>query len=185
MSNKRFDPFKKLEELPSLVYVVLAVLCLTVHVLLCTYTSISVAVCGLILIIAYAIMAFFIHLAVHKRISLFRIASDASEEQNNGVIYTFRHLLKIPYAVVTEKGKIVTVNAAMKNAAGAKSTGFNTDIKDIVSRVKLCFHKNAEHLLIYSRGLNLLFVTKLRIENVKRNIASVRCVFIRFSVKQK
>ena len=131
MSNKRFDPFKKLEELPSLVYVVLAVLCITIHVLLCTYTSISVAVCGLILIIAYAVMAFFIHLAVHKRISLFRIASDASEEQNNGVIYTFRHLLKIPYAVVTEKGKIVTVNAAMKNAAGAKSTGFNTDIKDI------------------------------------------------------
>ena len=131
MSNKRFDPFKKFEELPSLVYVVLAVLCLAVHVLLCTYTDISVAVCGLILIIIYTVAAFIIHLTVHKRLSLFRIASDASEEQNNGVIYTFRHLLRIPYAVVTEKGKIITVNAAMKNAAGAKPTVFNTDIKEI------------------------------------------------------
>ncbi len=130
MSNKKFDLFRRLEELPSLVYVVIAVVCLAVHVILCTYTDISVAVCGLTLMIIYIVTAFIIHLAVHKRISLFRIASDASEEQNNGVIYTFRHLLRIPYAVVTDKGKIITVNAAMKHAAGAKATVFNADIKE-------------------------------------------------------
>ena len=130
MSNKKFDPFKRLEELPSRVYIILGILCLAIHVILCTYTDISVAVCGLILIGIYIVSALIITMVVHKRINIFRNASNHSEEQNNGVIYTFRHLLKIPYAVVTEKGKIVTVNAAMKNAAGAAATVFNADIKD-------------------------------------------------------
>ena len=130
MSNKKFDPFRRLEELPSRVYVILGILCLAIHVILCTYTDIPVAVCGLILIGIYIVSAMIITMVVHKRINIFRNASNHSEEQNNGVIYTFRHLLKIPYAVVTEKGKIITVNAAMKNAAGAAATVFNADIKD-------------------------------------------------------
>ncbi len=130
MSNKKFDPFRRLEELPSRVYVILGILCLAIHVIICTYTDISVAVCGLILIGIYIVSALIITMVVHKRINIFRNASNYSEEQNNGVIYTFRHLLKIPYAVVTEKGKIITVNAAMKNAAGAAATVFNADIKD-------------------------------------------------------
>lgn len=130
MSNKKFDPFRRLEELPSRVYVILGILCLAIHVILCTYTDIPVAVCGLILIGIYIVSTLIITMVVHKRINIFRNASNYSEEQNNGVIYTFRHLLKIPYAVVTEKGKIITVNAAMKNAAGAAATVFNADIKD-------------------------------------------------------
>ncbi len=129
MSNKRFDLFKRLEELPSMVYALLAVLFLVIHVVITTYTSITSAVCGLALIITYILICLIIYLAVHKRIGIFKLASDASEEQNNGVIYTFRHLLKIPYAVVTEKGKIVTVNAAMRHLAGAKNTVFNSDIE--------------------------------------------------------
>ena len=131
MSNKKFDLFGRLEELPSRVYVIMAIVCLVIHVLLCTYTKINTAVCGLVIIIIYVLAALVIHLTVNKRISLFRLASNASEEQNSGVIYTFRNMLKIPYAVVTENGKIVTVNAAMKNAAGAKATVFNADITDI------------------------------------------------------
>ena len=132
MSNKKFDPFRKFEELPSLVYVLLAALFIVIHVLLCTFIpTISIAKCGLTLLIAYLVISIVIHLVVRHRINLFRLASDASEEQNQGVIYTFRHMMKMPYAVVTEKGKIVTVNAAMKNAAGAKSTVFGADITDI------------------------------------------------------
>lgn len=131
MSNKKFDLFRRLVELPSLVYVILAVLFFAVHVILCTYTRLSVAVCALVLVIIYVIAAVLIHLSVQRRMSLFRIASDASEEQNNGVIYTFRHLLRSPYAVVTDKGRIVTVNSAMKNAAGAAATVFNADITEI------------------------------------------------------
>jgi c-di-AMP phosphodiesterase-like protein len=132
MSNKKFDPFRKLEELPYMAYVLLAVLCIVVHVLLCTFIpTVSVAVCGLALTGIYLLASLVIHLAVRRRMSLFRLASNASEEQNNGVIYTFRHMLKTPYAVVTEKGKIVTVNVAMENIAGAKSTVFGADITDI------------------------------------------------------
>ncbi len=131
MSNKKFDLFKRLEELPSRVYIILAIVCFVIHVLICTYTKISVAVCGLVLIIIYILSALIIHLAVHKRIVLFRHAADASDEQNNGVIHTFRSSLKIPYAVVSENGKIVTVNTALRNIAGTKATMFNADIGDI------------------------------------------------------
>ncbi len=132
MSNKKFDPFRRLEELPSMVYVLLAVVCIVIHVLLCTFVpTISVAVCGLVLLCIYLVASLIIHLVVRHRIALFRMASDASEEQNSGVIYTFRNMLKAPYAVVTEKGKIVTVNAALRSAAGAKSTVFGTDITEV------------------------------------------------------
>lgn len=131
MSNRKSDIFKRLIELPSLVYVIMAVLFFAIHVILCTYTKISVAVCALVLVIVYIAAAAAIHFAVQRRMSLFRMASDASEEQNNGVIYTFRHLLKAPYAVVNDKGKIVTVNSAMRNAAGAAATVFNADISEI------------------------------------------------------
>ena len=86
MSNKKFDLFRRLVELPSLVYVILAVMFFAVHVILCTYTKISVAVCALVLVVIYIVVAFIIHFCVQRRMSLFRIASDASEEQNNGVI---------------------------------------------------------------------------------------------------
>ncbi len=142
MSNKKFDPFKRLEELPSRVYVILGIVCLVAHILLCTYTKIPVVACGFALIILYILTAFAISLTVNRRISLFRIASDASEEQNNGVIYTFKNMLKIPYAVVTENGKIVTVNAAMKNAAGATATMFNADIGGICNISMEHFVKN-------------------------------------------
>lgn len=131
MSNKKSDIFKRLTELPSLVYVIMAVLFFAVHVILCTYTKISVAACALALVIIYVVASAAIHIAVQRRMSLFRIATDASEEQNNGVIYTFRQLLKEPYAVVNDKGKIVTVNSAMRNAAGAAATVFNADISEI------------------------------------------------------
>ncbi len=131
MSNKKFDPFKRLEEIPSRVYIILGVVCLFAHILLCKYTKIPDEICGLALILIYILTAVIISLTVSRKLSLFRIASDASEEQNNGVIYTFRNMLKIPYAVVTENGKIVTVNAAMKNIAGASATMFNADIGGI------------------------------------------------------
>lgn len=145
MSNKKFDPFKRLEELPSMSYVLLAVVCIVVHVLLCTFVpTISVAVCGLVLMCIYIVASLIIHLTVRHRMSLFRLASNASEEQNSGVIYTFRHMLKTPYAVVTEKGKIVTVNAAMKNVAGAKSTVFGADITEICGISLSALTDNAE-----------------------------------------
>ncbi len=131
MSNKKFDLFKRLEELPSLVYMLLGVVCLVVHVLLCTYTEISVSVCGLVLLLIYILAVLVIRIAVNKKINLYRLAADASDEQTNGVITTFRNSLKIPYAVISENGKIITVNTAMRNIAGVKATMYNADISDI------------------------------------------------------
>lgn len=131
MPNKKFDFWGSLEKFPAIVYAVLAIVCLAAHVLICTFSKVSVAVCGLVMISIYLLLAIVVYFSVHKRISLIRMASDASEEQNNGVIYTFRNHLKIPYAVVTEKGKIVTVNSAMKQIAGTKATVFNSDLTDL------------------------------------------------------
>ncbi len=132
MSNKRFDLFGRLQEIPSLVYAVLGALCLVVQVLLCTYdTKILPTQSGMVLIVLYIVAVTIIALAINKRLKFFKRASDASDEQNEGVIHTFRDLFKIPYAVVTENGKIVTVNAAMKNIAGVKETMFNSDITSI------------------------------------------------------
>ena len=162
MSNKKFDLFKRLEELPSKVYGILAIFCIAMHVLICTYTNISVAVCGLVMLTVYVLAALVIHLTVSKKISFFRKASNASEEQNSGVIYTFRNLLKFPYAVVTENGKIVTVNNAMKNIAGAKATTFNSDISQIcdisIEQLSSQFTEISESEIddIYDGGLTLL-----------------------------
>ena len=130
MSNKKFDFWGSLEKFPAVVYAILAVVCLSAHVLICTFTSVLPAVCGLIMISVYLLLAVLVYFTIHKRISFIRMASDASEEQNNGVIYTFRNHLKIPYAVVTENGKIITVNSAMKQLAGVAAV-FNADLKDI------------------------------------------------------
>ena len=128
MSNKKFDLFKRNEELPAIFYIVLAILALAVQIILCNYTDVSPAKCGIAVICAYLVISIIIALAVHKKMLVFRLQSDASEEQNNGVIHTFKNYLHIPYAIVNESGKIVTVNAAMRHAAGPKNTIYNADI---------------------------------------------------------
>ena len=131
MSNKKTDLFRRIEELPSRLYVILAIAMLTIHILICSYTQASVAVTGLILILIYVVISLSVYWFANRRIKLFRIESDASDQQSNSVIYAFRNSLSIPYAVVTENGKIVTVNQAMRNAAGLWDTVFNADISAI------------------------------------------------------
>ena len=130
-SNKKFDPFRRIEELPSRLYVVFAVIMVAIHVALCTYTELSVPITGLVLIALYILIALVIYLFSRRQLKLYRIENDASEEQNNTVVRTFRHQLKVPYAVVAENGRIVTVNQAMRKTAGLWDTVFNTDIKNV------------------------------------------------------
>lgn len=128
MPNKKFDFFKRFEELPAIFYIVLAVVSLAAHIALCSYTKLDPAVSGVIVVCAYLLLSAVVAFVIHKRILLFRLQRDASEEQNSGVIYTFKNYLNIPYAVVNESGKIVTVNAAMRHIAGQKNTLYNSDI---------------------------------------------------------
>ncbi|MBQ9086479.1 MAG: DHH family phosphoesterase [Clostridia bacterium] len=128
MSNKKFDFFRRVEELPSRLYVIFAVAILVVHIAICTYSDASPAVTGLILLLIYGAASLAIFLFSRRQLRLYQIESDASDEQSNSVIYAFRNSLRIPYAVVTESGKIITVNTAMRTAAGIWDTVFNTDI---------------------------------------------------------
>lgn len=128
MSNKKLDPFRHSDATPSRLYVLFAILMLAIHIAVCTYTDASPAGAGLVLISIYALVCLAVFLITRRQMNLYRIESDASEEQNNSVVYAFRTSLSIPYAVVTENGKIVTVNHAMRSAAKLWETVFNSDI---------------------------------------------------------
>ena len=131
MSQKKFDPLRRFEELPSRLYVIFAVIIFGVHIVICALTEADPALIGLILIVVYLILSSAIYLLSRRKLSIFKDESDISEEQNNGVVFAFRNRIKIPYAIVTESGKIITVNHAMRHAAGVWDTVFNSDISSI------------------------------------------------------
>ena len=131
MSQKKFDPLHRMEEAPSRLCVILAILTLAAHVIICTLTPANPATLGLVLIIAYLIVSSMIYFIAKKKINIFRIESDASDEHNNGVVYAFKNYANIPYALVTDAGKLITVNSAMRHAAGKWDTVFNSDISSI------------------------------------------------------
>ena len=132
MSNKKFDLFSLLSELPSRLYVILAIVVLALHTVLCTFTKISPAVSGTLAILLYALCALAVYLFARRKIHLYRTQSNASEEQSRGVIHTFRNHLNIPYAVIGENGQIVTANAAFRRAMGIKGVLLNTSITDLL-----------------------------------------------------
>ncbi len=134
MSNKKFDLFRRLEELPSRLYIILAIVALALHIAICHYTSASVVITGLVLCVIYLVAVSIIYFVTQKQFRLYRIEADASDEQNNGVVRAFRTALNVPYAVVNPNGKIVTVNTAMRNVTGIRETLFNADIASICHR---------------------------------------------------
>lgn len=134
MSNQKKDLLRKIEELPSRLYVILAVAALAVHILIVSYTDTSPAISGIVIVCLYLAASLLVYLFAYRQFKLFRIEADASEQQNHSVIYAFRNTLRIPYAVVTEHGKILTVNNAMRHIAGWRDTVFNADIAEICHR---------------------------------------------------
>ena len=131
MSQKKFDPFRRFEELPSRLYVIFAVILFGAHIVICSVTEASPALMGLILVIAYLILSAAIYILSRRKLNVFKTESDASEEHNNGMIFAFKNHIKIPYAIVTESGKVITVNHAMRQTAGIWDTVFNSDIASI------------------------------------------------------
>lgn len=131
MQNKKFDLFSRIEDYPSRFYMILAILALAIHSAICTYTEASPALVGTILILIFILISVAVTLLIRRRLRLYRVESSASEEQNGGVIYTFRNRLKIPYAVVNGQGQIVTLNLAMRRAFGFRDSLFNFHITDL------------------------------------------------------
>ena len=133
MQNKRFDWLTRLEEIPSRIYVILAIFMLAAQTALCAFAGFDPIICGIVMIVLYGVISMVIYLFVHKRLKLFRLESSASEEQTQSVIYTFRHQLKLPYAVINEQGRILTANSAFSNAVGVIESLFNLDINSLCS----------------------------------------------------
>ncbi len=131
MSNKKFDFFNHIEELPSRLYIILAIILMAAHTAICAYTNVNAAGCGLLFIFLYSLISAVIFLFGRHKMAIYKAETRSSEEQNSGVITAFRDHVDLPYAVITENGKIVTVNAAMKEASGNRDTYFNLDIDDI------------------------------------------------------
>ncbi len=132
MNHKKFDPNHRLETLPSRLYVILAIIALVLHIALCTYTDANPSTTGLIIVGSYALISLCVYFFARHYLKLSRMESDAADEQTNSVIHAFRNSLHIPYAVVSEDGKIVTVNRAMRQAAGVWDTVFHMDIEAIL-----------------------------------------------------
>ncbi len=132
MQNKKFDRLTRIGELPSRIYIILGLIMMGINTILCVFVSaINPAICGAVFIALYGIISLIIYFVFHRKLNTFRNEKYASDEQAGSVIYAFRNQLSIPYAVVNEKGKIITSNDAFANALGAKDTIFNLSIDQL------------------------------------------------------
>ncbi|MBE6592679.1 MAG: hypothetical protein E7642_01650 [Ruminococcaceae bacterium] len=142
MHNKKFDWLTHLEELPSRIYVILAVATLATNTIVCVFAHTDPALTGIISIAIYTLISLTVYLLVKHRLNLYKIESSASEAQTKSVVFSFKNQLKIPYAVIDEKGKLITANSAFSTAISHKGTVYGKDISE------LC-NINLEKLLEY------------------------------------
>ncbi len=131
MTNKKHDLFRQLEELPSMLYILFAILALAILVALCTYTLVPVAVAGIILILIYAAVALTVYFLFHRRLKRCRMEAEAFEEQRDTVIRAFRDSVDFPYAVLTEDGTVVTANEALRQLKDFGETIYGTPLSDL------------------------------------------------------
>ncbi len=181
MQNKNFDWLTRLEEIPSRVYVFLAVIVLAADTALCTFANTDPAITGIVSISVYALISLTIYLFVRRRLYLYRLESNASEEQNRSVIYSFKNQLKIPYAVVNEQGRIITVNSAFSSAAKATGTTYNRDINELCSIKldKLLEFAQAEVPAdendVFNGNIHLAEINDVQIATIAENKYKVEC----------
>ena len=132
MQNNKFDKLTRMGELPSRIYIILGLIMMGINTILCIFVpSINPAICGALFIALYGIISLIIYFIFHHKLNIFRSEKYASDEQAGSVIYAFRNQLSLPYAVVNEKGKIITSNSAFANALGISNTAFNLDIDSL------------------------------------------------------
>ena len=132
MSNKRFDILNRIDEIPSAAYLVLGILFLTLHTVVCKYTSVSPTSFGILCIFLYLVSSAVVWIFTRKKIAIYRAESAASDEQNSGVIAAFRDLVYMPYAIVSENGRVITVNASMREITGNRDSYFNLDVAELL-----------------------------------------------------
>ena len=132
MQNNKFDRFTRIGELPSRIYIILGLILMGINTVLCVFVpNVDPAICGAIFIALYGIVSLVIYLVFHHKINIFKNEKYASDEQSQNVIHAFQNQISLPYAVVNEKGKIITSNSAFGEAVGSSETIFNLDIDSL------------------------------------------------------
>ena len=149
MQNNKFDRLTRIGELPSRIFIILGLIMMGINTVLCVFVpAIDPAVCGALFIALYGVASLVIYFVFHHKFNIFRHEKDASDEQAENVIHAFRNQISLPYAVINEKGRIVTSNEAFSAALGITETIFNVDIDTLcgIKReelLKLANEKNA------------------------------------------
>ncbi len=131
MQKNKNNILKGFEDISSRLYVLLGIIFLAAHIAICAYTEIPPTWSGLGAILLYSIICFVIFIVGSRRLNIYKIEAEASDSQSGSVIAAFRDNVKIPYAIITDSGKVVTVNAAMRNAMPLKESFLNSNISDI------------------------------------------------------
>ena len=138
MQNKKNNKFTRnsdmadIKEIPSRIYIILGLILMGINTVFCVFIpNVNPAICGSLFIALYGIISLIIYLVFHHKLNIFRREKDMADEQKSSVIYAFRNQLSLPYAVVNEKGKIITSNAAFSEALGVTDTVFNVDIESV------------------------------------------------------
>ena len=150
MQKKKNDFFNGAKDIPSRLYVLLGIIFLAAHIAICAYTEIPPTWSGLVTVLLYSLVCFIIFILGSRRMSIYRTETEASDNQSGSVIAAFRDNVKIPYAIVTDTGKIVTVNAAMRAAIPRRESFLNTNISDALgisldSIIRMTANQNGEH----------------------------------------
>lgn len=154
MQNNKFEKFTRIGELPSRIYIILGLITLGINTVLCVFVpTVNPAICGAVSIALYGIISLIIYFVFHYKLNIFKLEKYASDEQAGSVIYAFKNQLTLPYAVVNEKGKIITSNTAFSDALGVKDTIFNINID------ALC-------------NINLTELLKISNEKIEREISN-------------
>ena len=132
MQNKKFDKLTRMGEIPSRIYIILGLILMGINVILCVFVpTINPAICGALFIALYGISSLVIYFIFHHKLNIFRNEKYASDEHTGSVIYAFRNDISLPYAVITDDGKIITSNQAFSEALGTKETIFKANITQL------------------------------------------------------
>ena len=73
MQNKKFDWLTRLEEIPSRIYVFMAIIMLAIDTAVCAFTNADPAIVGIITILVYAIASLVVYFLVQRRLNLYRL----------------------------------------------------------------------------------------------------------------
>ena len=120
------------DDVPSRLYILLGVIFLAAHIIFCAYNKeVPATWSGLVAIVLYIAVSVVIFIVSSRRMSIYRSEAEASDSQSGSVIAAFRDSVNIPYAIVSETGKVVTVNTAMRSALPLRDSFLNLNISDI------------------------------------------------------